>query len=66
MDLASCLLSHGLHPHVIYLMYNGKSNFEVKGCWNGTCLGRTGKRCAKRMLILRKGRATADCTGRTE
>jgi len=37
-----------------------KSHFEVKGCWNGPCLGFTGKRCAKRMLILLKGRATVD------
>ena len=40
----------------------GKSHIEVRACWNGPCLGHTGKRCAKRMLILQKGRATDDWT----
>jgi len=39
-----------------------KRHIEEKGCWKGPCLGHTGKRRAKRMLNLQKGRATVDST----
>jgi len=42
-----------------------KSYFEVEECWDGPCLGHTGKIRIKRMLILMKGRAMIDRTGGT-